>query len=566
MSPSFKKYLLFFEFISYILIIITYILYTVQSFINQSFTKYKTKSTLTERYLYENFGKEIYYNIRSFPINKIQNKTNTNMRDLNIETKLNSSFDCQGVYNGLLNEEKCQNKIVNNFTCCKSQCCYKNKKEQPVCNNYIFNIQKISLDKNTLIYNHDELYEDPRRRYCQYMNLFTGNTSRILDYNLQMERFNYNYENVLLNKNDVNNIVKIAKKENGEKDFIDCGEIDSLKNHLFVKGIKCPINYIALEPDNNLLFFDTITQTSLGIIVKNYLSEIPPLIHEWNDIYKSGNLTIKDINELLNKKIKENYDYDYNNYYKKQDAYFYINQLPTLRNDYGNKVNQYQKFYWYTTNYIGFESVEDLNTFKSIFNEDDMNDNPLYKIRESLKPSIGTSVVCIILIFLYIIFFIKYAVDIKKNLFVKMFFFKLKEIIILVTLIIYFIIYLVYALGKYKKININIDPNYKDILKLYNERRKQKYFLTGIILHFITCAYEIFFYISFEDKDDKNKYDIRRLRNIDSTEINNNLSNTAEQIDKNVEIIQNSAIRMKESLKFSVGSDDKIKVIKFDPY
>ena len=93
MSPSFKKYLLFFEFISYILIIITYILYTVQSFINQSFTKYKTKSTLTERYLYENFGKEIYYNIRSFPINKIQNKTNTNMRDLNIETKLNSSFE-----------------------------------------------------------------------------------------------------------------------------------------------------------------------------------------------------------------------------------------------------------------------------------------------------------------------------------------------------------------------------------------------------------------------------------------------------------------------------------------
>ena len=563
MSPFSKKCLIFFEFISFLLIIITYILYIVQSFVNQNFTNQKTRSDLTEKYLYEYFSKEIYDNIKSYPINKIQNKTNVNLRELNIETKLNSYFDCQGIFNGLLNEGKCQDKIVNNLTCCKSECCKKNGKGETFCNNYDFNIRKISLNKNILIYNNDEIFDDPRRRYCQYMNLFSGNISRILNYNLQMEQYNYTYENILLNANNINNFAKIAKKEYEEKDFIDCGEIDSLENHLFVKGIKCPINYIAFDVDNNLLFFDSIIKTSLGIIVKNYLSELPPLIHEWNDIYKEGNITIKDINELLN---KENSDYDYNNYYKKQDAYFYINQLPTLRNNYNNKVNPYQKFYWYTTNYIGFDSVEDLKDFKSIFNENDMNDNPLYKMTNSLIPSVGTSVICIILSLLYIIFLIKFVLDVKKNLFVKKCFFKLKDFIILITLIIYFIIYLVYAHGKYKKISINIDPNYKDILDLYNKRRKQKYFLAGIILHFFVSAYEIFFYIVTKEKGEKNKLYEINLRNIDATEINiNNITDTAEKIEKNVEIIQNSTVRLKESLKFSVGADEKIKVIKFEP-
>ena len=74
MSSSTKKCLIFFEFISFILIILSYLLYTIQSFVNQNFTKHKSKSALTEKLLYENFGEEIYSNIRSKAINKIQKR------------------------------------------------------------------------------------------------------------------------------------------------------------------------------------------------------------------------------------------------------------------------------------------------------------------------------------------------------------------------------------------------------------------------------------------------------------------------------------------------------------
>ena len=564
MSSSTKKCLIFFEFISFILIILSYLLYTIQSFVNQNFTKHKSKSALTEKLLYENFGEEIYNNIRSKAINKIINGKNSKMEKLNIVVKLNTSFDCRGVKAGLLNEDYCQDKIVNNITCCKSECCYNNKDKQgnTKCNNYNFNTRKTSTEKNKLTYNYDEIIDDPRRRYCQYMNLNIGETSTILNYNLLMEPFNYTYEDILLNQDDINTFIKIDKKENIEKDFTDCGEIDSLKNHLFVKGIKCPINFITLDRDYNILAFDTITPSNLPIIIKNYLSEIPPLVHEWNDVYKSGNISIKDINELFNRNINDNSDND--NYFKRQDdVYFYINQLQNnFKSVYtSDKANYYQKIYWYTTNYIGFESGEDLEKFKNIFNENELTDNPLYKICESLIPSVGTSVVGIILTLLYIIFLIKYAVEIKNNIFAKRAFFKVKEIIILGTLIVYFIIYLVYVHSKFKKISINMDSNYQEILDLYNERRTQKYFLAGIILHFIAFAYDVLYYCYKEKKQETNLLYMKNLDDNDSTEINNNLSNTAEQIDRNVEIIQNSGTRMKDSLKIS----QKINVIKFQP-
>ena len=162
---------------------------------------------------------------------------------------------------------------------------------------------------------------------------------------------------------------------------------------------------------------------------------------------------------------------------------------------------------------------------------------------------------------LYIIFLIKYAVEIKNNIFAKRAFFKVKEIIILGTLIVYFIIYLVYVHSKFKKISINMDSNYQEILDLYNERRTQKYFLAGIILHFIAFAYDVLYYCYKEKKQETNLLYMKNLDDNDSTEINNNLSNTAEQIDRNVEIIQNSGTRMKDSLKIS----QKINVIKFQP-
>ena len=309
--------------------------------------------------------------------------------------------------------------------------------------------------------------------------------------------------------------------------------------------------------------------SSLGIIVNNYLSDIPPLIFDLDNVFTSGEnkVTIKEINDLIKKKDDDSSEYE--NYYKKQDAYFYLNQIPeNIRNKFSNRVKPNQKIYWYTTNYIGFDTVNDLKKFKSIFKENDDSDNPLYKMTKSIKPAIGTAIIGILLVIIYIILLIRFAKEVKNGLVAKMLCFKFKEVITLITLIIFFIIYLVYAHGKFKIIKINLDINYKKILELYNERRKQKCFLAGIILHFIACAFEVYYYFFSDEKKEKNNsiYNIQNIDKNDSTIINNNLSNTVEQIDKNVEVIQNSAERMRDSIKFGLKTKEKInKVIKFEP-
>ena len=84
MCLSKKKCLIFLEFISFILIITTYILYTIQIFVNQNFAKYKIKSALTEKLFYENFGTKIFNNMGSKSINKIKSEKNKNGKIKNI--------------------------------------------------------------------------------------------------------------------------------------------------------------------------------------------------------------------------------------------------------------------------------------------------------------------------------------------------------------------------------------------------------------------------------------------------------------------------------------------------
>ena len=79
-----KKCLIFLEFISFVLIITTYILYTIQIFVNQNFAKYKIKSALTEKLFYENFGTKIFNNMGSKSINKIKSEKNKNGKIKNI--------------------------------------------------------------------------------------------------------------------------------------------------------------------------------------------------------------------------------------------------------------------------------------------------------------------------------------------------------------------------------------------------------------------------------------------------------------------------------------------------
>lgn len=79
-----KKCLIFLEFISFILIITTYILYTIQIFVNQNFAKYKIKSALTEKLFYENFWTKIFNNMGSKSINKIKSEKNSKREKLKI--------------------------------------------------------------------------------------------------------------------------------------------------------------------------------------------------------------------------------------------------------------------------------------------------------------------------------------------------------------------------------------------------------------------------------------------------------------------------------------------------
>jgi hypothetical protein len=401
---------------------------------------------------------------------------------LNLEVKLDSYFDCRGETNGLLNEKECQDKIVNNLTCCRSECCTRIN-ENIKCNNYNFDLKK-SYNNTILNYNDEERIEDPRLKFCKYFNIYNNSTSKLLNISFKVEE-DYNYEQFIMQNDDEN--IKVST-ENIEG-FTDCGELDTLKNHLFVKNKPCPINYI-IRGDNKL-YFDSINSIPLypkKMIVRNILSEIPPNIHEWNnynyDTIDNNIITIKDINKI----IKDNEDY-----YEKQDAYFYIEEITDFYEKYKDKVNKFQKLYWYTSNYIGFKNKGELLNFESTFN--DTKNNPLYNIATTnIYPSLISAIFGLLLIIFCLLYMTFFLISLKIDYMIKKSLFMAKEIIIILSIIIEIILLSFSPLNKYKSIYIIMDEHYKEILDLFNRRKKQKYFLTSFIIIIFVLLYEIYFF------------------------------------------------------------------------
>jgi hypothetical protein len=517
----------FFEFVSIIALLISYILFFVQACINKAFLNEKTRRIKAEKLLYEHFSEEVYSNIKRNPISNIIkseafNSSNNNLF-LYLEVKLDAYFDCRGIKNGLLNEKICQDKIISNLTCCKSECCKRsfNKsidEEIITCTNYSFDANKLHLDDESLTYNYDESLDDPRRRLCTYYNKYFGSSSKVFNYNLQTEKFKYNYEELLLGQH--NDSVYVGQEPPSENGYIDCGELDTLKNHLFVRHMGCPINYVVRSGSD--IYFDSLYSSSLPILVRNIISEIPPSIHEWRSGNSSSDppqnedpITIKDINEL----IKNNSDY-----YKRQNAYFYIDELTELDINYEkHKVNSLQRLSWYSTNYIGFKNKEALEIFNDIFNENDPTDNPLYKIRNKIYPSVGSIIFGILLIIsccIYIVLLFK-----RRNM--KIIFY-IKNIVCLVTFIIGLILYLVFTKKEFRAIDINMDERYKEILDLYNKRRRLDYFLAAIIIMAIVVAFEIYFTF-FANKNNTEKSDDQKSNKTD-------VENTAYIKKKNIDV------------------------------
>ena len=492
---------IFLEFISIILILISYILFVTQSFKNFLFTrKNASKEIITERILYRYFSEEIYSNIKLYPICKVftkelngssyENGCGQNQR-LYIDVKLDTYFDCQGVKEGLLNEAQCQDRIVSNFTCCKSECCPRPKDNENFnCNNYNFDLKKSYNDNTILTYNDEERFDDPKRRYCKYYNKYSNTTSILLNKMYCVEECNYNYEDILSSREDDG--ISVFPKE----DYIDCGEIDTMHNHLYLKNGECPMNYIIRDGDK--LFFDNLSPNNLSIIVRNILSEIPPDIYErkgkTDDEEFKNNITIVNYYKIIKQK---------ESYYKKQEPFFFINELTDIYNIYKDKVNPFQEIYWYTSNYIGFKSFQDFKDFNELFgNKNDKN--YFYDITRNLGPSITSAVIGLILIILCIVylilFFIYHKIDDLPS---KNYFFISKDVIVVLSFLIGLIMYLVYTEKKFKSIKIHMDAHYQEIIDMYNDRRKQKYFLSGIIIMAISLAYEVYFISCAKTKRDK---------------------------------------------------------------
>ena len=487
------------EFISILALLIAYIFFVYQSFLNYLFINNNSREIIAEKILYQNFSEEIYYNIRMRLIKNITIEENKEIStNLNLEVKLDSFYDCRGENNGLLNEKECQDKIVNNLTWCRIECCIRINETTIKCNNYNFDLKKSYNNKTILNYNDEERIEDPRRRFCKYFNKYNNSTSKVLNISLKFEE-DYNYEQFIM-QNDDENIKVSAENIEG---FKDCGELDTLKNHLFVKNKPCPINYI-IRGDNKLYFdnINSITSFSKKMIVRNIISEIPPNIHEWNN-YNYDNInddiiTIKDINKI----IKEN-----ENYYEKQDAYFYIDEISDFYDKYKHKVNKFQKLYWFTSNYIGFKNKDELIKFEKIFNPNNKKNNPLYEIATSKKlyPSIISGIFGIFLIIFCLIYIPLFLISINIDVIIKKPLFYAKEIIILVSVIIGVILLLFSPMNKFQTINIIMDEHYKEILDLYNRRKRQNHLITAFIIIILVLLYEIYFVFFSRNKNKTNK-------------------------------------------------------------
>ena len=500
----YEKFYFWIEIASIVLAIVSYILIIIQSSNNYMFKNYKTRSLIAERVLYEQFSYEVRSSIKSFPYTNTDNPSdNYEYKEyMKVEAKLNSYYDCRDVYDPELNEEICQNQIVENKTCCKSECCLKTNGDETFCYNYAFDFENKDIKNNRILYYNDEEYfEDPKRRFCSYYNKYTTDINLKMNYGeLYLYKCKYDYKSIYLNEAPH---MCIGKSRCSKDLYIDCGIIDTKYNHLFVDGSSyCPIydingnkEYLYTSSHNNdypseYLYMNHNEQ----IIIRIILSEISPDIHEWNNHFVSlENYENKKSKKYgnLRKKISDIRKKDFENLMSKYSS-IYKERYFSLDGNYfsGFEINSKKaNFKMYTTNYIGFGSQDDLLTFLDIFKGD--TDNPLYRLGKEVYPSLETiicgAVLCVLCIIYLILFLIK---SIEKYLWI----FIIKECVLGVTFFILLGIY-IWQIVIFKKIKIDMDYNFENILDLYNNRRMQYFLLSALILLFISIIPVLIFLI-----------------------------------------------------------------------
>ena len=523
-----------FEIISTIFMIIASILLIVQGYDNDNFRNYKTREIKTERLLFSQFSHEVYSNILSSPFMNSLNNYDSNSNYLTAELKFNTFFDCRGVKDDELNEEICQDKIINNnWTCCRADCCYRTNGGEVICNDYNFDLKNPNVYNHRILnYDEEEYFEDPRRRLCTYCNKYSRDINIFMNQIILVKSSSFNYEELLLN--NLSSFC-ISLNDNCKKDYVDCGIIDTMNRHLYAENeTLCPINNIIIEQDKIILenYYDNETNNynNKEIILRNIISEIPPLSHEYKNEFISKDvdlfneeINIKDINKLLknNKNI----------YRKLENIEIPLNSLGNeLRIE--DKMNKNSKLYWYTTNYIGFKTSDDLKKFEEHFNKSDHTNNPLYKIGENIYPYI----VPIIIVFPLLVFFFAYLIIsflalLKKNLFskkVSIVLFIIRAFILLVMFVSEIVFY-VKVTNEFEKIDIEMDENYKEILDLYNKRRFQQNYVLSII--FLSLAFALSFFLFIVNLEFSEKKNINNSQ-VDNDDNNNNVGN--DNVDNNI--------------------------------
>ena len=545
------------ELISTFFIIIALILLSVQGVDNDKFKNNDNRDIKTEKYLYNIFSEEIYSNINQHAFISSQNEYYI-YSYLQAEIKVNSYFDCRGVKDGELNEDICQDKIINNNTCCKAECCSRNNGGEVFCYNYNFNLDNPNINNNRILnYDRAEYFDDPRRRFCTYFNKYYTTINNFNQNRIPINNVKYTYEDLLLNRAEYACIDYTQCREN----YTDCGIIDTINRHLYVsQNTLCPINNIKYEQEKisiESIYDENNTKVNNEqIILKNILSEIPPTYFEdkYNN-YNEEEITIRDINNLL-KKGK-------NIYNKIKDIEF---SFEDFTNDISinSLINTKTKLNWYTTNYIGFKSAEDLILFKEYFPE--YKSNILNKIGKEIYPGIRHIIISFILLFIFLLYIIFLLLALFKkinrrpNIFIVLFI--VKFILLICGFFLEIVLY-IEVTEIFEEININIDENYKEVLDLYNKRRFQLLFLLSII--FLSLAFIpiiIFFIINcVSSKEPEKEINNNEINDdiINNNLINNininNINNRSEQ--SNPQSENNELILKENRKKHNHNNDNK---------
>ena len=458
--------LLLFHIVSIILLIIAFILILIQNINNIIFCSENNKNITTEKLIYEQFSHEIYSNIKSkifYDIKNIPiNDKCENGSLIKFPVRIESFYDCEGVYNDIIDYNECQNRITNPSYCCEPNCC----------RDYVINKERYHFCSE----NKNFSAHDPRSDICSNISIYNGKFYCVNHTKYCAKRFSKSYEELLSG---------FDKNKNCDILFDTAGHYfcSSDYNLSIPNDIPIAQNVFSVVPPS---FFNIEKSFRITLLLNKKKDEEQKILEE-----------MKKLKEISTKNMEEVFKHsgdDFPNYYKQYKIFNLDNLIsgdePVFERFKSNSFLKTGKITWYTRNYIGFKDIKELKKFKKYFDENDYKNNSLYKISTStLIFGISiTSIIIICLLFVLTIFLIIYYAYIfnkNQNLTAKEVSGKMGLTFLIISslsFVFFLIIYLACFIYKFDNIEINMEIFFQRVIEKYMERRKQLYLLIGFIL------------------------------------------------------------------------------------